>query len=94
MGYQAIVTRYLGPTNHRGSRVVARASAGRVFIEYEPGKSPAGNHRDAAFKLAAKFGWVGTWLEGELPGPHAESVYVLQTADTFRVEHTDWLLAK
>ena len=26
--YQAIETRYLGPTNYRGSRVVARAMSG------------------------------------------------------------------
>jgi hypothetical protein len=78
MGYQAIVTRYLGPTNSRGSRIAARASAGRCFVEYEDGLSPDRNHRAAAMKLANKFGWYGIWHEGELPGPHAESVYVCE----------------
>jgi hypothetical protein len=30
--YQAIVTKYIGPTNTRGSRIKARAAAGSITL--------------------------------------------------------------
>lgn len=32
---QAITTKYIGPTKHRGSRVVARAQAGEVTLAWD-----------------------------------------------------------
>lgn len=32
---QAIVTKYLGPTNHRGARIVAKAQAGRKVYAWQ-----------------------------------------------------------
>ena len=45
---QAIRTRYLGPTTHRGARIVARATAGRRVYDYDYSLSPQDNHKAAA----------------------------------------------
>lgn len=54
---QAIVTKYLGPTNHRGSRVKAIADAGEITIPWDDALDVAENHKKAATVLAWKFGW-------------------------------------
>lgn len=55
---QAITTKYLGATNHRGSRVVARAQAGRITIPWDDALDVAENHLKAATALAWKYGWL------------------------------------
>lgn len=60
--YQAIVTKYHGPTNTRGSRIIARADAGFVTLEYDPAQSIDTNHLNAAIKLCNKFKWNHTKL--------------------------------
>tara|TARA_R100001460_G_scaffold16413_1_gene35832 strand:+ start:429 stop:677 length:249 start_codon:yes stop_codon:yes gene_type:complete len=45
---QAIHTRYLGATNHRGERIVARAAAGRRVYDWDYALGPEGNHAVAA----------------------------------------------
>lgn len=55
---QAIRTRYYGPTNTRGSRIVARCQAGSHTMAYEPEYDATGNHGNAAQMLAAKLGWT------------------------------------
>lgn len=67
---QAIQTKYLGPTNTRGSRIKATCAAGSITIGYphELGQGqPA--HRKAAETLATKLGWSahGQLLGGQLP---------------------------
>lgn len=64
---QAIVTKYHGPTNTRGSRISARAYAGRVSVPYEYALSVEENHAAACRAFAAKFGWFGTWIAGANP---------------------------
>lgn len=54
---QAIVTKYLGPTNFRGSRVRATASAGSVTVPWDSSKDAEDNHYAAALALALKFEW-------------------------------------
>ena len=54
---QAIVTRYLGPTNYRGSRIKATADAGSITISYPHELSGEDVHRAAAEALRAKLGW-------------------------------------
>jgi hypothetical protein len=66
---QAIVTKYLGPTNHRGARVKATAQAGSVTVEWDHALSVDENHDRAADAFVAKFAWVG-W-EAQLPKLHA-----------------------
>jgi hypothetical protein len=70
---QAIVTKYINPTNTRGARIKATAQAGSVYIGYdEAGTTPEERHAAAAAKLAAKFGWnnpeyYGPFVAGALP---------------------------
>ena len=72
---QAIVTKYIGPTNFRGSRIKASAYAGSVTIEYDAGLSTEANHLAAARKLAEKFKWRGKWVAGGMPS-ETGNVYV------------------
>lgn len=74
--YQAITTRFHGPTNSRGSRITARAAAGSVTVHYEHGLSQMANHAVAAKALAEKFGWSGLWCSGGLPDGRGD-VFVL-----------------
>lgn len=66
--YQAIQTKFLGPTNHRGARVKATADAGSITIEWDHRLGIAENHRAAAVALADRFNWGGEWIGGGLPG--------------------------
>ncbi len=63
---QAIQTYFIGPTNFRGSRVVAKTADGRVTLNWDHALNPAGNHRAAARALADRFGWSGEWVRGGL----------------------------
>ena len=75
---QAIITKYHGPTNTRGSRISARCEAGRVSIPYPHELSGQAVHRAAAEALAANLGWTGAHY-GELLGgglPSGEYVFV------------------
>jgi len=61
---QAIITKYLGPTNFRGARVKATAEAGSVTVSWDYELDPPANHAVAAKMLAEKYGWPGTWHGG------------------------------
>ena len=65
--YQAIVTKYIGPTDTKGSRIKAIASAGSVTIEIDHALNIAENHAAAAESLANKYKWRGIWHMGGLP---------------------------
>lgn len=67
MHVQAIVTKFFGPTNARGSRIKAKASAGSVTVSYNHSLSPSANHKAAALALAAKMDWKGEWFSGGMP---------------------------
>lgn len=54
---QAIVTKYISPTNYRGARIKATAAAGSVTMEYRHEHNPEANHRLAAMRLVDKFKW-------------------------------------
>lgn len=56
---QAIETKFLGPTNFRGSRIKATAQAGSVTVSYDHALNSDQNHEAAAIALCAKFGWAG-----------------------------------
>jgi hypothetical protein len=65
---QAIVVKYLGPTNFRGSRYKAVAQAGSLTLGGDMRYGSDENARRAADALIAKLGWrYGEWLEGTLP---------------------------
>jgi len=55
---KAITTKYVGPTNTRGSRVSATDSDGnRISIPYEGGLDSQAAHRAAALALCKKMNW-------------------------------------
>lgn len=55
---KVIMTKYLGPTNFRGSRVTAFTSDGqRVTVGYDHSMSREDAHRKAAEALCEKYGW-------------------------------------
>ena len=70
---QAIVTKYLGPTDHRGSRIKARTEGGdSLTVDYRhdlPTGEPV--HRVAAEALRDKLGWAGDLAGGSIPGGYA-----------------------
>lgn len=75
---QAIVTKYLGPTNHRGARVKATAQAGSVTIAWDHALETDYNHLSAAIALANKYSWlVGHSLEGGAMPSGDGNCYVL-----------------
>lgn len=65
---QAILTRFLGPTDRRASRVKASAEAGSRTIAWDHRLGIEENHARAAEMLALKLGWSGTWHGGGMPG--------------------------
>ena len=68
---QAIVTKYFGPTNARGSRIKAKAQAGSVTVYWDHALNSEENHRVAAMAFVKKWGWDewknGRWEGGALP---------------------------
>ena len=64
---QAIVTKYHGPTNTRGSRISASAGAGRVSVGYDHRLNQEQNHAAAARALAEKMEWSGELAQGGMP---------------------------
>ena len=86
---QAIVTKHLGPTNHRGSRVKATAQAGSVTVPWDDALNSEANHDRAAKALAQRYGWLegAGWrmYPGEMPDGTG-NVYVLTDAEGYYVK--------
>ena len=64
---QAIQTKWLGPTNTRGSRVRAWCNARSLTIGWDHSLNIEGNHQAAAMAVAKLLGWDGEWFGGALP---------------------------
>lgn len=79
MTRQAITTKFLGPTNSRGSRIKATAAAGSVTVSYDHALNTDDNHSAAAKALAAKYGWAGDWIGGGMPD-NCGNVYICTVA--------------
>lgn len=79
---QAIVTKWFGPTNARGSRIKATADAGSKTVSWDFALSVEQNHERAAAALATKLGWsdYGRYVGGSLPGDKGH-VFVLVPRD-------------
>ena len=54
--WQGIVTRYVGPTNNRPSRVVANSAFHRVMVAWDHSLGPYENHLAAATALSFAMG--------------------------------------
>tara|TARA_R110001599_G_scaffold49625_1_gene141653 strand:+ start:172 stop:438 length:267 start_codon:yes stop_codon:yes gene_type:complete len=63
---QTITTKYLGPTDHRGSRYKATHTGGykTVTINSDFAVDADVNHTNAANELATKLGWEGDYIGG------------------------------
>ena len=64
---QLILTRYLGPTNRHGSRIVASCEARRRIFTWDYSLDVEPNHRKAAERLCAELGWGSIVGGGSLP---------------------------
>ena len=62
--YQAIQTKYLGPSDVRGARVKATAAAGSIILSWDHALNPDDNHKAAAREFAKRAGWDGAWVGG------------------------------
>ncbi|WP_059491413.1 hypothetical protein [Burkholderia ubonensis] len=89
---QAIVTKYLGPTDTRGARIKASCDAGSVAIPFDHALGQEERHAAAAMALARKLGWtrdaghLGRWVVGSLPQhgtPDYAFVFVARLADGY-----------
>jgi hypothetical protein len=62
---KAIFTKYVGPTNYKGSRIIASDEDGnKVTISYPYELSGEAVHRKAADALCSKMGWTGNLTGG------------------------------
>lgn len=68
---KAIQTKYTGPTDTRGSRMIATAEGGarphRLSVPYDHALNIDENHAAAALALKNKMGWKGAMVGGGLP---------------------------
>ena len=62
--YQAIETKYHGPSNVKGARVSARAAGGRVILDWDHALPIVANHTAAAMALATKLDWKANYFHG------------------------------
>lgn len=78
---QAILTRFLGPTNHRGARIVAGCDARRAVYSWDYALGVSDNHAIAARSLAHDLGWLdGHRIEsGSLPDGSYAHVLVAES---------------
>jgi hypothetical protein len=74
---QGVVTTYLGPTNHKPARIVARTASGLTRTEpYDHNLTPEQAHRVVAMALIGKLGWGPEtpgrrWVQGAMPHGYA-----------------------
>jgi hypothetical protein len=68
---QAIVTKYIGPSDTKGARIKATCDAGSITIGYPHELSGEAVHAAAAMALVRKLGWATDfykdWVAGGLP---------------------------
>lgn len=63
----AILTKYLGPTNYRGSRIAVTSGNGhRLVVSWNDALDVDENHRAAAIALCRKMNWSGDLASGGL----------------------------
>jgi hypothetical protein len=75
---QAIETKFLPPTNHRGARIRVRAQAGFREYPWNHALDSEANHLEAAKRFAKEKGWEGLWYGSSL----ASGNHVFTNANT------------
>ena len=73
---QAIQTKYFGPTNSRGSRIVATCAAKRISVGYLHELNVEQNHFHAAESLRLALGWQGDGYGDLVSGCLRDGSYV------------------
>lgn len=66
---QAIVTKYIGPTNFKGSRIRAKCDAKSIIVNWDSSLGVSENHAKAALSLIHHLGWdtkeyAKNWIGG------------------------------
>lgn len=66
---QAIVTKYIAPTNMRGGRIRVKCDARTAVYGWDHALDVRENHYEAARRLCAELDWLdrGAWELGSLP---------------------------
>jgi hypothetical protein len=78
---KAIVTKYHGPTNTKGSRISATDSDNnRVYVSRDCALHIEDSHKDAAIALCKKMNWHGKLVAGDF-GPDRR-IFVWFTSDS------------
>jgi hypothetical protein len=80
---QAIVTKYLGPTNNMPGRIVAKCDAGKVTVSWDHAHDVQSNHELAAAELRKRLDerngggsvWACGFVSGSLPDGTYAHVY-------------------
>jgi hypothetical protein len=73
---KAIVTKYHGPSNFKGSRYSATAGgANRIIQSADDRIGNEDNHADVALALCHKLDWKGELVPGELPNGNTVFVF-------------------
>jgi hypothetical protein len=77
---QAITTKYIGPSNTRGSRIKAETAQGETLtIDCAGSISEEENHISAARSLAERLNWHGSFVGDRIKG--ARMVFVWDNDD-------------
>jgi len=83
---QAITTKYIGPSNTKGSRIKATCDAGSITIPYPHELSGEEAHAQAAMALCRKLQWTAAegykadWVCGRSSISGYTFVYVIESA--------------
>lgn len=77
---QSIRTRYYGPTNTRGSRIVAKCEAGSFSMPYNYALSVWQNHATAAAIMLERLGWGKPYAGGEFGNDYYWSAVIINEA--------------
>lgn len=77
---QAIITKFLGPTAHRGARVKVYAQAGSEVFQWNDSLNVEENHRRAAEYFAKRWGWLDTrtMVGGAMPDGNGYCFVLIQ----------------
>lgn len=65
-----IITKYHGPTNHRGSQIIATAKRhcgnySKISVSWDSSLNILDNHTEAAMKLARQIEWFDQWIASD-----------------------------
>lgn len=74
---QAIITRYLPPSDHKGTRISASCKGGRVVLPYNYELDDTLNHFYAAMQLSRKMGWADEYTLASGTLPNGDTCHVL-----------------